>query len=174
MTIDWLPHGNALPFDGHCPQPPSRHPPPATLPTATLPTATHPQPPTHNDLPTAPYPQRPAHRNPPIATCPRPPLPAATRPPQPTHSHLPTATPTRNPKFAEHVNVPLGVLQGLFRCSASPNRRAKHRKVPPGPRKGFCDALRISGWGGRGVTTGRRRCVTTGLRRDVRDGRRGV
>ena len=39
--------------------------------------------------------------------------------PHPTHS-LPTRSlptridPTRNPKFAEHVNVPLSALWGLF------------------------------------------------------------
>ena len=57
--------------------------------------------------------------------------------PHPTHSlparSLPTRIdPTRNPKFAEHVNVPLSALWGLFRCSASPNCRAKHRNVPLG------------------------------------------
>ena len=38
--------------------------------------------------------------------------------------------PGPNPKFAEHVNVPLRPLYGLIRCSASQNCRAEHRDVP--------------------------------------------
>ena len=38
--------------------------------------------------------------------------------------------PSPNPKFAEHVNVPLRPLYGLIRCSASQNCRAEHRDVP--------------------------------------------
>ena len=38
--------------------------------------------------------------------------------------------PGPNPKFAEHVHVPLRPLYGLIRCSASQNCRAEHRDVP--------------------------------------------
>ena len=38
-----------------------------------------------------------------------------------------------NPKFAEHMCVPLTHLGGTSRCFASPNCRAEHLNVPPRP-----------------------------------------
>ena len=38
-----------------------------------------------------------------------------------------------NPKFAKHPHVPLTHLGGTSRCFASPNCRAEHVNVPPGP-----------------------------------------
>ena len=48
-----------------------------------------------------------------------------------------------NPKFAKHPHVPLTHLGGTSRCFASPNCRAEHVNVPPGPlRRGWrCFAI---------------------------------
>ena len=48
-----------------------------------------------------------------------------------------------NPKFAEHMCVPQTHLGGTSRCFASPNCRAEHVNVPPGPlRRGWrCFAI---------------------------------
>ena len=73
-----------------------------------------------------------------------------------------------NPKFAKHPHVPLTHLGGTSRCFASPNCRAEHVNVPPGPlRWGWrCFAIFGLGQGFRQLAApGRRFCaVCEGLR----------